>query len=295
MAESVAVPDVVVKPPGGVPVPAPEAAKPTVVPPVPAEPAKPAPPAEDPRVAQLVQKEQALVKQQQALKAERDRLAKDIADANETRNLLQQAKRDPETVAKKLWGDSFYETFTEMRLNGQKVTPDLIAASVDERLASYEKKQQEDREKQLVEQQKQVTEEQSRIVTQWREDNRAFVTAHGEEYELINLHGWQDVVNNTIEDHFRKTQKIMSTKEAADYVEQYLADAVQKSLATKKFNGKPPAPPEKPTVSAQPRTLTNAHGVVTAPPANPPVRETDEERIARAVAAGLAHQKARQG
>lgn len=267
-------------PPATLPVPAA-----VTSPPKPVEPAKPevASPKEDDRIAQLIAKESALVKQQQELKAQREAFAKTQNELAELKALLSDAKRNPESVAKKLWGDQYYEQFTEMRLSGSKVTPDLIAQSVDEKLEAYKKEQAAAREAELAQERERLAAEQQRVVTAWREDIREYVKSHGEEYELINLHGWHDQVVRTIEDHFAKTQRIMSTNEAASLVEKQIEEAIQKSLGTKKFTQRP-AEPDKRIESAQPRTLTNALTASTAPTPEQPLSE--EERILRAIAKG---------
>lgn len=263
----------------------------TTPPPVPPPAPKPAAPAEDPRFAALVSKESALVKQQRELAAQRDSFAKERQEYEAWKQQRTQATRNPEVLAKEVWGDNWYDKLTEFRLNGQQVTPDVIAQTVSEQLSAFEKRQTDARAAQEAVQREQAQAAAQQAYDNFKTETHDFVAGRGEEYELINLHGAHNLVTRAIEQHFEATQKIMTAKEAADLVEAHLAEQVQKSLATKRFTAKaPPLPNGEPKRegSAQPRTLTNALTSSTPAPDEGVSQYSDSERIRRAIAAGEA-------
>lgn len=277
----------------GTPVPAPAAAVPVPAP-VPVPEAKP-----DPRLADLLAKEKAYVTEKQKFAAERDAWTKERAELESLRGWRSGLVRNPDAL-KDVYGDGWYETLTDYRLNGAKVTPDLVAASVDAKLAEFEKRQKTERETAAEAARAQAAAEQKAVLDNFRADTAAFVKSKGEEYELINLHEAHNLVTQLIEDHFEKTQKILTAAEAAGIVEAHLAEQVRKSLETRKFKtpaATPGAAPKKQEQVAQPRTLTNAHTGITAPPPSTPGDRplTEDERIARAVAVGEAVRRARMG
>lgn len=278
-------------------------------PPAPAaEPPKPAAPSQhDAAFAALAAKERDLVKRQQAFTAERDAFLKEreglltLKQREEQRR--QTALRNPEPVAKELWGDDWYEKLTEYRLNGAKITPELVAASVEEKLNAWDARQKSEREAQAAQERERLQQEQDQVINDFRTQATDFVKGKADEYELINLHNWHPEVYRTIEDHYTKsvklgTPKILSFKEAADLVEADLRERVEKSLGAKAFKDKyiaakaPPQPQgeHKPGTSAQPRTLSNdafpASSIASHPEGASSISE--EERFKRAIAAGEA-------
>lgn len=268
---------------------------PTTTPPPPAAvvppPARPAAPAEDPRFAALAAKESAIVKAQREIAAQRDSFAKERQEYEAWKQQRTQATRNPEVLAKEVWGDNWYDKLTEFRLNGQQVTPDIIAQTVSEQLSAFEKRQADARAAQEATQREQAQAQAQQAYDNFKQETHAFVAGRGEEYELINLHGAHNLVTRAIEQHFEATQKIMTAKEAADLVEAHLAEQVQKSLATKRFTAKAQPQPNGESQregSAQPRTLTNALTGSTPAPNEGVSMYSDAERIRRAIAAGEA-------
>lgn len=279
-----------------------------VPPPAPAaEPPKPAPSQHDAAFAALAAKERDLVRRQQAFTTERDAFLKEreglltLKQREEQRR--QTALRNPEPVAKELWGDDWYEKLTEYRLNGAKITPDLVAASVEERLNAWDQRHKDEQEKQAAQEKERLQQEQQQTIDDFRTQATDFVKGKAEEYELINLHNWHPEVYRTIEQHYSRTAKegtpkILSFKEAADLVEADLRERVEKSLGAKAFKDKyiaakaPPQPQGEPKreTSAQPRTLSNdafpASSIATHPEGASYLSE--EERFKRAIAAGEA-------
>lgn len=272
-----------------------------------AEPPKPAAPSQhDAAFAALAAKERDLVRKQQAFTAERDAFLKEreglltLKQREEQRR--QTALRNPEPVARELWGDDWYEKLTEYRLNGTKLTPELVAQSVEERLNAWDQRQKSEREAQAAQERERLQQEQQQIIDDFRTQATDFVKGKADEYELINLHNWHPEVYRTIEQHYARTAKegtpkILSFKEAADLVEADLRERVEKSLASKAFKDRvvakaPPQPQGEPKreTSAQPRTLSNDAFTATTSPPHPEGASllSEEERFKRAIAAGEA-------
>lgn len=196
------------------------------------------------------------------------------------------AKRDPVTHLKALYGDDWYDKLTEFKLSGGKVTPELVAASVDERLEAFEKKQEAQRLKDAEAAKAQVAAEEAKVLSQWRADVTGYVKQNAEAYELINHFEVHDRVTAKIESEFAKTQKLLTPKEAADLVEKDLEERGSKS----KKLGKAPATPapavttaEKRTDPLQRRTLSN--DMTASTPATRPPPVDDKERRKRALEA----------
>lgn len=264
----------------------PKAVLPNGAPPPPAaEPSKPA--AADPMAAVLA-KERDLVRKQQEWGKERDTIR---AELEKEKGWRKDLVKNPDLL-KEVLGDDWYEKLTEYRLNGGKPTAELIGQSVEAKLQEFEKRQEE----KAAAERTRIADEQAATLENFRNETTEWVKAQPD-YELINMHGAQSRVVQVIEHTFKQTQKIMSAKEASDFVENELYEAIQKSLSTKRFKTPPPgtATPEKPKESAQPRTLTNAHGPVGTPAPTEPLDMSDDARLARAIAKGQAIQRSRQG
>lgn len=288
----------------------PDVVQPTpVIPPAATAPAAVAPPVEtqapapgNDAFAALASKERAHVAERQKLAAEREALAKDrdahkseLAEFQEWKAAREQRLRAPAPFLEKDFGPDWYDKLTEFKLSGGKVTPELVAASVDERLAAYEKKQADEKAKAEATAAEQAKADHQAAWDKFTEDTESFIKAKPDDYELINLYGAHSRVIAVIEKTYTDTGRVLEAKEAADLVEADLLGVAKKS---KKLGAQSPAavpPPQggtKPPESAQPRTLTNAAAPATAPAKPRPM--TDEERVERAMQAAEAVRAARQ-
>lgn len=302
MAEPITAPTITRTPPPGTPPPpaAPPVApvaKPVAAAPVPAPPpAKPV--VTDDAFAALAAKEKAFAASAQKLSTDKAAFAAQQAEYTSWKAARESRLRDPDAFLRQDFGEGWYDKLTEYKLNGGKVTPELVSAQVDERFAALTKQQDDERAKALDAEKARTAAEQQQAWQKFQEDTKGFVESKPDDYELINLHGAHASVVAVIEKTYADTGRVLDAKEAADQVEKYLEEQIQKSLETKKWKSKaqlPPAAPgaEKRPESAQPRTLTNAHAAITTPP--PPSGPlTEAERMARAIAAGEAVRKARQ-
>lgn len=267
------------------------------------------------RLAQLQGKERQFRVQSERTKAElsqmREAIAKERAEIEEGRKAaasyqatLAQAKRDP--IAFLQAAGLSYEDVTQYVLNGGIGDPArAVRFELEEwRKAQAAEKKAEEERRAAAEKQAQAQRQQSEgeRLRQWQQNVIGFVRAKPEDYELIHLQGAFDLVPQVIYEHYRQTEAagtpvMLTEKEAADKVEKWLFDSIEKATKTaKKFqppkkdpppaapapSGEtaPPEPKPQPAAPAQPRTISELAAAV---PSVPSVASDD--RIARAAAA----------
>lgn len=259
------------------------------------------PDSKDDRFAKLAAKESAIVAKELEIKAERERLAADRAEVERLKALKAGAKLRPLHAVKEALGLSF-EELQQAALNNGAATPEVVVATVQEKLDEFEAKQAA---KAKAEQDAQAARHQAnhaRALSQWKKDVVDTVKADAS-YELISVFGAQDAVHQKIESHFEATCEkddagnitrpgvLLSTKEAADIVESEFVERVKKAQASKKFQPQPVAkatpPPGSPVDGkrsdvVQPRTISNDMTVST--PAAFPSAHSEDEAFSRALA-----------
>lgn len=193
-------------------------------------------------------------------------------------------KKDPLNTLKDL-GLS-YEQLTNLALNDGKLTPemqmDLLRQEIDQKYSSeIEKLKQE-----LEERDKRLEEEKyNEVVNNFKTELTNFVN-DSEKYELIRANDASDLVYDVIEQHYGETGRILSKEEAADAVEEYLEEELEKLLKVGKVKNKltpqeaaQQAASPKPTMTQKAPTLSNAHSAAASKPSRPLTRE---ESVARA-------------
>lgn len=179
-----------------------------------------------------------------------------------------------------------YQEITEYFLNDEKPTVSAETASIREEMNAW-KKEQEDRETKAAEDAAQAAREAADAqIAAYKVRLTEFVTTNADDYELINLHEQHDLVFETIQTHFEQSKKVLSNKEAADLVEKYLEEQIEKSVSTKKmqsrFGKKEEPTPERDAPKGSSTTLTNTLTSSAAPSMLSPKLEND--RMARALA-----------
>lgn len=242
-----------------------------------------------PRFALLAKKEKALQKDREEIKALRAELEKERETFNKAREsgsasldeLKRTARENPKKALETL--GLTYNEITEFFLNDEKPTPELREKRLREELTSDFKKELEAREKEAQKKREDEQKEaEEKALSEFRNKVFEFIDGHKDEYELINLYDAHEVVTSTIEQQFEKTNRIMSTKEAADLVEKYLFD---KAKSAKKLNpqdaGEKKNADPKARESAPVKSLSNAM-TSSAPSILPP--KTEEDRLRRALA-----------
>lgn len=236
-----------------------------------------------PRFAALARKEKAAFKKLEAAKQYEQALKDRETRLKEMESWFDKAKQDPEEALKKMgWS---YQDLTNYYLNNKQVTPDVQVKAVEEKFNSFIK-QQEEKERLATEEAKARAEkEHEEHINRFKSSINEFVTSNKDDYELINLYEQSELVWATIEQHFEKTQKVLSNKEASDLVEKYLESELERAAPTKKFQSKfsKPQDPEK-AQAPVPQSKTLSNTVTSSAPSLLPAKN-EQERLQRALAA----------
>ncbi len=243
-------------------------------------------PSAAPRFAELAKKEKALSIARMKLGEERKAVDKQRAEMAELKSLVENAQLRPIPFLKKTFGDNWPVVLAKLEATGE-VPNDIIARSVDEKLAAFEKKQVEAQEAQQKAAQEAQEAEAAQLRANLADECRAFVDSKPDDYELIAIHGSHALVPQLIEEEYKRTGKLLTSKAAADAVETYLTGQVEKAAASKKLAARF-LPQAKRTPAA---TLTNDLAASTPVPKS--AAKTEEERMARAIAAWEQVEKAR--
>lgn len=245
------------------------------------------------RFAFLARKEAGLVKAKQELKSQYDALAQQRAEIEAMKKEIESVKarkssyRQNPLAMLEDHGLS-YKELTDYILNNNTVSTESQIKALQEKLESVEKQREIDRREAEERARRAAEEREAAVITEFKSEIGNFLGREKEKYELTNLYDSADLVYDTVEEYFAKTNKVLSIPEACDLVEAYLEKQVEKSLATKKLSTKIPRPSEpgqpvaKPT--EQPRkTLSNSQYTSSTPSLVTPKVESD--RMARALAA----------
>ena len=253
--------------------------KPASVAAKPAPAAAPPPPSKptqaDPRFLAAVQKEKALRTKELSIKKAADELAqkqsqiaKDLEEAQALKKWKETASADPDTVAKGLWGDKYYDLLTKHRLgNGA----DLAVQQLRKELAAEKESAAKQAAAAAEAQKAQVEKERAEASADFNREISDFVSEHAKEYELTSTLKSAQLIRQVIELTYSQHGKVLSTKEAADQVEKYLEEQIEGALATPKLSAKwkkaeaaaeaagkpPPKKPIEPAAPTQARSLSN--------------------------------------
>lgn len=170
-----------------------------------------------------------------------------------------------------------------------KIPVDKHVMDVRNELESFKKQQIEEKQKALEEAQKQASAETQIVIDNYREQIKEAIVKQPEKYELTNLYDDNfETVYEVISQHFASTNKVLSIEEAADLVEKYYEEEIEKGIKTKKLASRYPRPEpsgneKKEAAGVEPRTLTNSMNSP-AGPGLPPAKN-EEDRMKRALAA----------
>ncbi len=179
-------------------------------------------------------------------------------------------KKDPLNVLAEL-GLS-YDKLTQLALNDGKLTPDMQLELMRQEMDQKYSSEFENLKKELVDRDKRLEEEKyNEVVTNFKHDLTNFVN-NDDKYELIRANDAVDVVFDVIEQHYNDTGRIMSKDEAADQVEAYLEEEVEKLLKLNKLKSKlgqqKPVnpPPQESKMAPKAPTLSNTHSATVSKP-----------------------------
>lgn len=232
----------------------------------------------------IAKKEKQISATARKLSEERAQLQKDRAELEEFRKMRDGAKRNPDPFLKSVYGEKWYDALTEYKLADGRLTPELVAASVDEKFEAFRKEQEAERAKLAESSKAQAEQEYQEQLAQLSDSTKAHVEKNAAEYELINLYGSHALVPQLIEAEFERSGRVLSIQQACDYVEAHLTEQVKKATAAKKFQATPGNTAEpKRNEPPQRRTLSNDLTASTASTQRQAV--SDKERWERAKAA----------
>lgn len=235
-----------------------------------------------PRLLAIAQKERANLQRRMELKRYDAQLRQREAQVHQYEQLKSQAKLNPLKTIEALGIN--YTDLTNFVLNNGKPTPELEIGAVKSELEQM-KQAQIQREQQARSQAKQRAEQEVKeVIDDYRQSVNTFVTSNPNDYKLINKFDAQDMIVSTTHEYFERTKragnpKILSNKEAADLVEQYLRDQVTEGHSLLQ---PPQAQPEQGEAQrTQSKTLNNQM-LSSAPSLLPSATEND--RLKRALA-----------
>lgn len=247
-----------------------------------------------PKFAALAKKERMLRMTQANTKAKEQALAERERQVAERERLWDEEFKKAPLEAIKKRGFT-YEDFTKAALNDGKFQPETEIKEVRSELERF-RQEQEEKEKKLQEQQQLASQRaEKEAVDNFKGTITTHVEANKDKYELTALYEAQDLVFQTIEEHYLRSQKlgkpkIMSLDEGCSLVESYLESEIERTAtSSKKFQSKYQVlkAKEEATTKQQPRsstTLTNDLVPTSAAPSMLPTH-TENDRIKRALAA----------
>lgn len=238
------------------------------------------------KFAALARKEKAVVKSRQEIsqakaemEKERQAMAQERAEFQRWKALKENAKMDPDAYLNE--AGLSYGYLTERTLKGG-TDPNAILEKANQRISEFERKQEEERKK-AEEQQKTLAQKDfEERVANFVAGIHDFVGQNKETYELIDLHGQQNLVWDVIQEAARRGDSL-TVKQAADKVENYLGQQVEKALSAKKFKDRFEAK-KAPEAPKEPGAPTLNNNMNTTTPVNPGII-SDQERMQRALAA----------
>jgi hypothetical protein len=230
------------------------------------------------RFAALARKERQIQKQLSDLKTQQSRLTS-----------IEQARKEAAVNPVKALESLglTYEQITNFILGGNKPTPDLEVKAVRDEVDRLRQEQATRDQAQQEAAKRQAEKEYNDIITDFNGEIKGYIAANKDQYELTSMYQGEEIVYQTIEQHFANSGKIMTIKEASDLVEQYFEGEVRRAQGTKKFQAQP-----KPEVKGQSQresvakqsspTLSNE--MTSSAPSLLPAK-TENDRIQRAMAA----------
>lgn len=246
------------------------------------------------RFAFLAKKEQGIVRQRHELKSQMQALEAQKAEVERMRQEVEAAKSRKSSYKQNPLAllDDYgmtYKELTDYILNNNTVTPESQIKALNEKIEQVEAQRRADLEAAQKRAEEERAARESNVIQEFKSEINRFIQTKSDTYELTALYDSADLVYDTVEAYYEKTNKVLSIPEACDLVEKYLESQVEKSLKTKKLSAKlprsdEPAPVERPTQASSPRrTLTNTEYTSSTPSFVSPKVESD--RMARALAA----------
>jgi hypothetical protein len=268
-----------------------EEIKPDVVPPV--EPPKEKDQFSE-RLELLARKERMIAREKMRMAQEKKEQDEKYAKYESWEQKKKAAKQKPfEYLAE---ADLSYDELTQYVLNGGEPQKESEVESLRSELAAFKKMQEE---KELSQQEKQTQAQalqQQQVIDGFKEEIGEFITANKETYELIAQRDATEEIFSSINDVFMTSvkewrengqhgamPKPMSIKDAADALEEFYEQEIQKLTSTNKWKNKygQQVQKEDPAKKGPSPTLTNQ--MTTSSAASVLPAKTEQDRIRRAL------------
>lgn len=203
----------------------------------------------------------ALTKKERDILAKEERLKSENQQYSSWKAKEELAKTDPLKLMDQYGWD--LNKLAELALNDNKPTANLEIQELRAQVQEMKKEREEEK------QAKQTRETQTNV-DNYKKDLTEKIKSKSEQFELVNHFGEYDTVYKIMNDHYMQNDgEILDLDEAAQRVEKYLEDQLEKAAKTKKFTSrygqKPPEIQEKKggelgaTESLAPSTLTNSN------------------------------------
>ncbi len=193
------------------------------------------------------------------------KLAAQDTELGQYKSYKEQIKQNP---LKTLEADGLtFEQLTQMQLNEQNPTPEMLIQRLQKQMDDKYSKQLEDLKAQIAEKEQKAQENQvNQATTAYKQSINAEITANSDKYELIANTPYgskdtsEDLVFEVVEEFFNKNQRVLTVQEAADMVEKHLeTEELKRREKLKKFKQtSQPAAANKSAAKQTAPTLSNS-------------------------------------
>jgi len=248
---------------------------------------------------------QQLAKEKGAWSTEKGALLKEVEELRKLKPLLEQFDVNPDAFLESKMGKDYYDKLTNRRLSGGAPAAEVVASELQKLDAKWQARFNEEFQKRdaAAKTAQQTAAQQRAEGTRklLKSDAAEFIKANGKDYGALAALGDEaslaSMLAQRIEIEYNKTERkdpatgevvfgrVLSTKEAAELIEQEVLALVEKVTATEKWKQRGAAKTASTTTGEPPqqrRTLNNSTTGRT-PGREPPLN--DEERRARAIKA----------
>lgn len=179
-----------------------------------------------------------------------------------------------------------YQDLTNAALNDGKFQPETEIKRVQDEIQRFRKETEEKEKRTLAAQTQAQRAAESEAVNAFKSRISEHVDKNGDKLELTKLYNGEDLVFQTVEEYYNRTQKILSVEEASDLVEQYLeAELERTSKESKKFQSKYLAQKSQEARSNSRSDVTLSNNLNTSAAPTLLSQKTEEDRLKRALAA----------
>lgn len=210
-------------------------------------------------------------------------------------SLSQRGQSKPQTPIEALMAAGYtYEDATNFILNDQKPTAEMEIKSMKQQFAEWQQRQEAERQRIIGIQRQKVQAEINESIQEYRNKLDGFVNSQPDAYELINRNAEENtqLIYELVEENFKRTNKILSMKEAADRVESFLEEEIESAAQSKKIQAKLAAKaqtqkeqtPEKSQGFSAQSAKTLSNNLTSSAMPSSLSNKTENDRIARALA-----------